>query len=204
MCFSFPGILIHKFALCMFLPRSQFGSRKFWKFCTGIWVTALFLFGTVELAERCAPHYPLGLHVPGLWRWGPVHAGQKLQQRSLQVKESAVWGLCRPAVAEHRLIPSTARSILNFGRLVISRFGPLPVRIRLLVVMLVLGLSVWVLLLLSPLCSAWFGEQQKSMGMLAWSDAVLSCPGVLQTVQRAEFWGAIIALQAYWPCHLRY
>ena len=27
-------------------------------------------------------------------------------------------------------------------------------------------------------------------------------PGVLQTVQRAEFWGAIVALQAYWPCHL--
>ena len=27
-------------------------------------------------------------------------------------------------------------------------------------------------------------------------------PGVMQTVQRAEFWGAIIALQAYWPCHL--
>ena len=24
----------------------------------------------------------------------------------------------------------------------------------------------------------------------------------MQTVQRAEFWGAIIALQAYWPCHL--
>ena len=27
-------------------------------------------------------------------------------------------------------------------------------------------------------------------------------PGVMQTVQRAEFWGAIVALQAYWPCHL--
>ena len=27
-------------------------------------------------------------------------------------------------------------------------------------------------------------------------------PGVLQTVQRAEFWGAILALQAYWTCHL--
>ena len=27
-------------------------------------------------------------------------------------------------------------------------------------------------------------------------------PGVLQTVQRAEFWGAIVALQSYWPCHL--
>ena len=44
----------------------------------------------------------------------------------------------------------------------------------------------------------------KSMGMFAWSVAVLflPVPGVLQTVQRAEFWGAILALQAYWPCHL--
>ena len=32
--------------------------------------------------------------------------------------------------------------------------------------------------------------------------ALLTVPGVLQTVQRAEFWGAIVALQAYWPCHL--
>ena len=24
----------------------------------------------------------------------------------------------------------------------------------------------------------------------------------MQTVQRAEFWGAIFAMQAYWPCHL--
>ena len=32
--------------------------------------------------------------------------------------------------------------------------------------------------------------------------AFMPVPGVMQTVQRAEFWGAIIALQAYWPCHL--
>ena len=24
----------------------------------------------------------------------------------------------------------------------------------------------------------------------------------MQTVQRAEFWGAIVAMQAYWSCHL--
>ena len=34
--------------------------------------------------------------------------------------------------------------------------------------------------------------------------AFLPVPGVVQTVQRAEFWGAIVALQAYWPCHFRY
>ena len=32
--------------------------------------------------------------------------------------------------------------------------------------------------------------------------AFLPVPGVLQSVQRAEFWGAIVALQAYWLCHL--
>ena len=32
--------------------------------------------------------------------------------------------------------------------------------------------------------------------------AFMPVPGILQTVQRAEFWGAIVAMQAYWPCHL--
>ena len=45
-------------------------SEKFWKFCTGIWVITLSLFGNVGLAEQCVPHYPLGLYVPGLRRRG--------------------------------------------------------------------------------------------------------------------------------------
>ena len=32
--------------------------------------------------------------------------------------------------------------------------------------------------------------------------AFLPVPGVMQTVQRAEFLGTILAMQAYWPCHL--
>ena len=32
--------------------------------------------------------------------------------------------------------------------------------------------------------------------------AFMPVPGPLQTVQGAEFWGAIVAMQAYWPCHL--
>ena len=32
--------------------------------------------------------------------------------------------------------------------------------------------------------------------------AFMLVPWVLQTVQRAEFWGATVALQAFWPCHL--
>ena len=31
--------------------------------------------------------------------------------------------------------------------------------------------------------------------------AVVPVPGPPQTVQRAEFWGVIVSLQAYWPCH---
>ena len=44
----------------------------------------------------------------------------------------------------------------------------------------------------------------EGYGMLAWSVALLLCRSLcpLQTVQRAEFWGAIVALQAFWPCHL--
>ena len=32
--------------------------------------------------------------------------------------------------------------------------------------------------------------------------AFMPVTGVLQTVQRAELWSAIIALQSCWPCHL--
>ena len=32
--------------------------------------------------------------------------------------------------------------------------------------------------------------------------AFMPVPGALQSVQRAELWGATVALQAYWPCHL--
>ena len=32
--------------------------------------------------------------------------------------------------------------------------------------------------------------------------AFLHVPGVMQTIQRAEFWGAILAMHSYWLCHL--
>ena len=32
--------------------------------------------------------------------------------------------------------------------------------------------------------------------------AFLPLPAVMQTLHRAELWGAILAMQAYWPCHL--
>ena len=32
--------------------------------------------------------------------------------------------------------------------------------------------------------------------------ALMPVLGVMQTVQRAEFLGAVVAMQAYWPCHV--
>ena len=48
----------------------------------------------------------------------------------------------------------------------------------------------------------WSTVEEYGNAQLERCRAFLPVPGVLQTVQRAEFWGDIIALQAYWPCHL--
>ena len=48
----------------------------------------------------------------------------------------------------------------------------------------------------------WGTVEEYGNAQLERCRAFLPVPGVLQTVQRAEFWGAIVALQAYWPCHL--
>ena len=50
--------------------------------------------------------------------------------------------------------------------------------------------------------SVWGTVQEYGNAGLERCRAFLPVPEVLQTVQRAEFWGAIVALQAYWPCHL--
>ena len=50
--------------------------------------------------------------------------------------------------------------------------------------------------------SVWGTVEEYGNAQLERCRAFLPIPGVLQTVQRAEFWGAIVALQAYWPCHL--
>ena len=50
--------------------------------------------------------------------------------------------------------------------------------------------------------SVWGTVEEYGNAQLERCRAFQPIPGVLQTVQRAEFWGAIIALQAYWPCHL--
>ena len=49
---------------------------------------------------------------------------------------------------------------------------------------------------------AWGTVEEYGDARLDRCRAFLPVPGVLQSVQRAEFWGAIVALQAYWPCHL--
>ena len=50
--------------------------------------------------------------------------------------------------------------------------------------------------------SVWGTVEEYGDARLERCRAFLPVPGVLQTVQRAEFWGAIVALQAYWSCHL--
>ena len=49
--------------------------------------------------------------------------------------------------------------------------------------------------------SVWGTAEEYGDARLERCRAFLPVPGVLQTVQRAEFWGAILAMQAYWPCH---
>ena len=50
--------------------------------------------------------------------------------------------------------------------------------------------------------SIWRTVEEYGDARLERCRAFLPVPGVLQTVQRAEFCGAILAMQAYWPCHL--
>ena len=50
--------------------------------------------------------------------------------------------------------------------------------------------------------SVWGTVEEYGDARLERCRAFLPVPEFLQTVQRAEFWGAIVALQAYWPCHL--
>ena len=50
--------------------------------------------------------------------------------------------------------------------------------------------------------SVWGMVEEYGDARLERCRAFLPVPGVLQTVQRAEFLGAVVALQAYWPCHL--
>ena len=51
--------------------------------------------------------------------------------------------------------------------------------------------------------SVWSVAEEYGDAGLERCRAFMPVPGPLQSVQRAEFWGAaIIALQTYWPCHL--
>ena len=50
--------------------------------------------------------------------------------------------------------------------------------------------------------SVWGTAEEYGDPRLERCRAFMLVPGVMQTVQRAEFSGAIIAMHAYWPCHL--
>ena len=51
--------------------------------------------------------------------------------------------------------------------------------------------------------SVWGTVEEYGDARLERCRIFLPVPGVMQSLQRAEFWGAILAMQAYWPCHLR-
>ena len=50
--------------------------------------------------------------------------------------------------------------------------------------------------------SVWGTVEEYCDARLERCRAFQPVPGVMQTVQRTEFWSAILDMQAYWPCHL--
>ena len=50
--------------------------------------------------------------------------------------------------------------------------------------------------------SIWGTVEEYGDARLDRCRAFMPVPGVMQIVQRAEIWAAIVAMQAYWPCHL--
>ena len=50
--------------------------------------------------------------------------------------------------------------------------------------------------------AVWGVAEEYGDARLEGCRAFLTVPAVLQTVHRAEFWGATVAMQAYWPCQL--
>ena len=73
----------------------------------------------------------------------------------------------------------------------------------LLLVGLKLLVLVFICLLLSLFFEGWVWGTVEEYGdaRLERCRAFLPVPGVMQTVQRTDFSGAILAMQAYWPCH---
>ena len=60
--------------------------------------------------------------------------------------------------------------------------------------------STHLLLSLLLMVLIWGTAEEYGDARLERCRAFLPVPGVMQTVQRAEFWGAIVVLQAYQPC----
>ena len=73
--------------------------------------------------------------------------------------------------------------------------------------LLLVGLRLLALVFICPASeiafegSVWGVAEEYGDVRLERRRAFMPVPGVLQTVQRAEFWCAILAVQAYWPCH---
>ena len=61
--------------------------------------------------------------------------------------------------------------------------------------------SLWTSHRAASPCSFACCHPKKKNARLSRCRAFMPVPGPLQTVQRAEFWGAILALRAFWPGH---
>ena len=85
---------------------------------------------------------------------------------------------------------------LIFRRMVVGRTSLKLVGLKWLVL-------VFMFLLVSLLfeSAVWGVAEEYGDACLERCRAFMPVPGPLQPVQRAEFWGAIVALQSYWPCH---
>ena len=90
------------------------------------------------------------------------------------------------------ILPWICLSTLMSGLIAVEKISLLLAVLRLLVL-------VCTSLLLNLLLRTWFGYGGARLERCR---AFLPVPGVMQKVQRAEFWGAVLAMLAYWPCHL--
>ena len=110
------------------------------------------------------------------------------------------------------LILLVPRLLLSIGMLLILPWRCLSTLMSGLVVVERISLLLGVLRLLVLVCMPaselvfdgliWGTAEEYGDARLERCRAFMLVPGVMQTVQRPEFWGDIVALQAYWPCHL--
>ena len=132
--------------------------------------------------------------------------GLPLLGTQLLVRLSSVWVLIRLiflvlglllSIGMQMILPWRCLIILIFGLMVAGRISFLSVGLKWQALVFIC------LLLKLPLIARCVGTAEEyGDARLERCRAFLPFLGVMRTVQRAEFCGAILALQACWPCHL--